>query len=296
MSQKSFKEKYNKTIPLPTLTLISRYHIRYTLLLSAVPLACGLILILLLSVFSKLNLYFLEANGMLPNEQVRDAYFKQVELEIFSVVGYLFLQVFVTAMASFVVMRWATAPFTGAQAMIQKAMENPDRLKPASRWFSESPTFDRLVWLFCLRIKSGGENQVKSRLPSFGANIPFLVKFLAAFTVLSFSTGYVLSIIMGSVYGRIVDLGLHLTKSTGATSLYFLAQQEILQDANTLTTACALGCYFVLGLSISRYMTTMLFVFSKTMHEDRFPISLRSNDIYGELAQTMNQARARVKE
>ena len=296
MSQMSFKQKYNKTIPLPDLSPTSRYHIHYTLLLSAVPLVCGLVLILLLSVFSKLNLYFLEANGMLLDEQVRDAYFKQVELETFSVVGYLFLQVFVTAIASFVVMRWATAPFTGAQKMIRQAMANPNALKPASRWLSESPIFDRLIWLFCLRIKSGGENQVKTPLPSFGTNIPFLVKFLAVFITLSFSTGYVLSIIMESVYGRIVDLGLHLTKSTGATGHYFLAQQEMLQDANTLTTACALACYFVLGLSISRYMATMLFVFSKAVHQDRFPVTLRADDVYSELADTVNQARASIKE
>lgn len=294
MDSGNFKKKFNRTIPVPKLSEIAKYHLQYTLLLSAVPLVCGLLLILLLTVFAKLNLYFLEANGMLLDEQLRDAYFKQVELETFSVVGYLILQVFVTAIASFMVMRWATAPFTGAQKMIQMAMDKPDSMKPASRWLSESPVFDRLVWLFALRVKSGGENQVKEAILPYGTNLPFLGKFLITFTILSFSTGYVLSIIMDSVYKRIIDLALQLTRSTGVTGHYFLAQQDMLKDANTLTTALALLCYFLLGLSISKYMATMLFVFSRAMYEDKFPITLRGSDLFLGLAEAMNRAREKI--
>lgn len=282
----------NKEI-FPKLSGIAKYHIRYTLMLSAVPLICGSLLLMLVSMFSKLNLYFLEANGLLLDEQVRDAYYKQVEIEMFSVLGYLGFQVLVTAIVSLLVMRWATSPFSVAQKTVQRALDNPDTLKPASHWLSESPMFDRMIWLFSLRVKSGGPNQIKEPV-HFGMNLPFLAKFTLSFGILSVCTGYVLSIIMDSVYKRIIDLALQLLRTNRVSSHYFTAQQDMLQDANTFTTGLAMVCYIFLGWQISRYMATMLFVFSRAMHEDKFPISLRSTDLYLGLAETMNKARNKI--
>lgn len=270
------------------------YQLRQTLLLVSIPLLCGLLLLMIFLVFTRLNLYFLEANGLILDEQVRDGYFQQMEMEIGSVIGYLGLQLVVTFIASLVVMRWATAPFNTARRMIKTALESPDQLKPGSRWLSESPAFDRLVWQFALRIRSGGEGQATK--PRFiMINYPFLGKFLVVFGILSVSTGYVMSIIMDTVYGRVVELAIRLVSSRRPIGHYFIAQQEILQTANTFTIGLSMLLYLVLGLQISRYMNNMIFVFSRAIYDDRFPLTLRTNDIYGELADEMNKARKKIR-
>ena len=281
------------TVIFAPLSKVQRYHIRQSIFLASVPLICGTLLLFLLWIFTKLNLFFLESSGMAFDEQIREAYFKQVEIETYGVVGYLLLQVSVSLVASFLVMRWATAPFSSAQLMVEKAMKNPGDLKPSAQWLSESPGFDRVIWAFCLRVKSGGENQVKS-LPQFGLNIPFLIKFVLTYGTLSVSTGYVLSIIMDSVYKRVVDLALQLVKSKGISGHYFIAQQEILQDANNITIVMAMLIYIYMGFQISRHMSSMLFVFSRSIKEDRFPIYLRSGDLYTGLADTLNEARRKI--
>ncbi len=287
------EKRFKNIVIFPALTPLARYRLCYSALLTAVPLACGLVLLMLVSIFSQLNLYFLEANGLPLDEKIRDAYFKQVELEIFSTTGYFALQIVVTAIAAYMVMRWATAPFVNAQTMVRTAIDQPEKLRPASSWLSESPAFDRVIWLFCLRLKGGGPNQVKELIP-FGTNFPFLAKFLLTFGTLSLSTGYVLSIIMDSVYRRVVELAVHLVNSGKMGSHYFLAQQQILQDANTLTTSLAMLIYFFLGLKISRYMAVMIFVFSRAIKEDSFPLTLRATDLYGSFAKTLNEARQKT--
>ncbi len=287
-----FHSLKNKVI-FANLSDVQRYHLFYTFILSIVPLCCGLLLLMLISVFSNLNLYFLESNGLMLNEMVREAYFRQVESEMISVAGYLAFQVLVTSVVSFLVMRWATAPFSSAHKTVKTAMENPEGLRPSPRWLSESPAFDRIIWLFSLRVKSGGENQVKEMV-RFGTNLPFFAKFLLTFGVLSVSTGYVLSIIMDSVYKRVIDLALQLVKTNSTVSHYFLAQQDILVDANTVMICLSMFIYFVIGFHISRYMATMLFVFSRAIYEDKFPITLRSVDLYTELAEILNKARNRI--
>jgi hypothetical protein len=293
MSKDDFNAFKNKVI-VPPFSSILKYHIRYAIFLASVPLICGVLLLLLLWVFTTLNLYFFEANGMLVDEQIRGAYFKQVELETYGVIGYLILQVAVSLVASFLVMRWATAPFSSGEAMVRTAMDDPANLKPSSKWMSESPAFDRVIWLFCLRVKSGGENQVKD-FPSYGLNIPFLAKFLLTFGTLSVSTGYVLSIIMDSVYRRIVELSFQLVKSKNFSGHYFVAQQEILQTATNLTIGVAVLIYLYMGIQISKHMSNMLFVFSRAVRDDRFPIYLRAGDLFTGLADTMNKARERIK-
>lgn len=275
-------------------TTITRYQLRYTAFFALVPIISSLLLFLLLYVFSSLNLYFLEAHGLILNEDVRAAYYNQMQMEVWSVAGYLGLQVLATALVAYFVMQWSTAPFLDAQRSVEAAIDNTGRIKP-SRWFSESPTFDRLVWLFCLRIKSGGENPVNETIPPFGANLPFLAKFLLAFGALAFCNGYVTAIVLDSVYGRVVDLALHLLRQTsGSANHYFLAQQAMLRDANVAAGGFAMALYFLLGLQVSRYMGSMLFVFSRALHEDRFPITLRSSDLYQPLADRMNEARAKI--
>lgn len=276
---------------------VARYHARYTLLLSAVPMLCGVVLMLLLSVFARLNLYFLEANGMLVNEQVREAYYSQVQTETMGMAGFLLLQIVVTAAVSIVVMRWASAPFTNATRTIETAMNDPEKLQPSSRVLSESPFFDRVVWFFALRVKSGGANQIKDVTSNFIANVFFFAKFAFTFGTLSIVTGYFMGITIGGVYSKIVSLAIQLVKNANMTAAghYFAAQEEVLRDATTITTVVSIIVYLVIGTRISRYMSTMIFVFSRALEEDRFPIQLRTDDIYHGLAAVLNKARERIR-
>jgi hypothetical protein len=286
----------NRTIIAP-LGPIARYHLHNVLLLTAVPFLCGIVLLMLLTVFAKLNLYYLEANGLLIDEQVRDAYYSQVQTETLGVGGYLLLQLAVTAVVSVIVMRWASAPFQSATRVIETALTNPSGLKPVNRWLSESPFFDRIIWLFALRVKNGGENQVKDSGGRFTANIFFLLKFWATFATLSIATGYFMGIIISTVYERIISLALALVraKNMSASQHFFEAQQDILHDATTITTIVSLIVFFLIGLRISRYMSTMLFVFARALEEDRFPVQLRTDDVYHALGTIMNRAREKIR-
>jgi len=276
------------------LSKIQKYHIRYSIFLGSVPLICGSILLLLLWVFTKLNLFYLESRGMVLDPQIREAYFSQVQMETFAVIGYLVLQVAVSLVASFLVMRWATAPFATSERQVKVAMSTPDKLKPEVNWMSESPAFDRIVWQFCLRIKAGGENTVKD-LPYFGLNYPFLIKYFLTYGALSVSTGYVLSIIMDTIYRRTVELGLQLVRTKEIGQHYFLAQQDILKDATYFAMILSICIYLWIGVLISKQMSNMLFVFSRAIKDDRFPIYLRMGDLYTGLAETLNEARTKIK-
>ncbi len=276
---------------------VGRYRLRYAALLTFVPFLCGIVLLLLLSVFSKLNLFYLETSGLVIDDQIRDAYYTQVQTETMSVAGFLLLQLVVTAIVSVVVMRWASAPFTNAARTIETAVSNPEKLRPLSRWFSESPYFDRVVWLFALRIKNGGDAQLKDRSPKFVANLLFLVKFWCSFAILSVITGYFMGIIISTVYGKIIALAFDLVKNANLKGAqhFFAAQQEVLIDATWITTATSLVVYFVIGVQISRYMTTMIYVFARAIEEDRFPVQLRADDVYQGLAVTLNRAREKIR-
>lgn len=272
------------------LTAADRYQIKYILLLVSIPLFCSTLLLLLFTVFAELNLYFLEANGLILDEQVREGYFQQLGIEIFSVIGYLGLQLLATLVAAVVAMRWAAAPFSAALKTVNSAIEKEGPIRAHTRWLSESPYFERVIGQFAKNVRQGKKGTI-GKPQAFATNYPFLVKFAITFGILSLSTGYVMSIIMDSVYLRIVNLALYTVKANQFVGHYFLAQQNILQKANTFTVGLSLLLYFLVGLQISRYMGTMIFVFSRAIHEDRFPITLRSTDIYPELASTLNEAR-----
>ena len=284
----------NLTTPLGP---VGMYHLRCTLVLSSVPFLCGIVLMLLISVFAKLNLYYLESNGLLVDDQVRDAYYSQVQIETMNVAGFLLLQLVVTAIASIIVMRWASAPFTNAARTVQQALDQPDLLRPRSRLLSESPFFDRVVWLFALRVKNGGGAQQKDPSSHFLANLLFLVKFYCTFDILSVVTGSFMYSTIGTVYEKIVALSIQLMKNTSmnAAQHYFAAQQEVLRDATTITTATSLIIYFVIGLKITQYMSTMIWVFARSLEDDRFPLQLRSNDVYHGLAAVLNRGREKIK-
>ncbi len=288
--------KWFKKEIFPPIKPVLRYQLNQTFMLSLVPLICGMLLLFLLMIFSKLNLYYLESNGLILDEQVRDAYFHQVQLELFDVVWFLVMQLVATAAAAYVIMRWASSPFLSAKKMIMIAGNVPEKLQPASNFLTESHIFDRYIWSFCLRVKGGGENTlVHAPLPYTGVNFLFLLKFFLTFTTLSIITGYVMGIILSSVYERIVSLAIGLVRNTKVMSHYFLAQQDMLKDATYIMIIVSLVVYFFMGISISKYMSEMIYVFCRALKEDRFPVTLRGNDLYHDLADTMNQARKQIK-
>ncbi|MGE3262630.1 MAG: hypothetical protein AB7K68_12685 [Bacteriovoracia bacterium] len=291
---KTAKEHLNTNIPLPRVNPQVSYQIRQAFLLSLVPLFCGMLLMLLLFVFAKLNLYYLEANGLILDSQVRDAYYLQVQVEILGVIGFLVAQTLMTAAVTFVVMRWATAPFTNAYRMLELAVNSPDAMKPMSRWLSESPKFDSVIFDFCRKIRGEQTAPAQETDTYFQINLRFLVKFLAATAALSVLTGYVTTIIFGTIYRHIVDLALQLVQSSRSMPHYFLAQEEILSDGAFLLSLISFAVFACLGIQIARYMANMVFVFSRAIQEDKFPITLRSNDVYKDLAAALNEARVKI--
>lgn len=287
-------QRLRKKVPLPSINPQAKYRIRQSFLLSLVPLLCGIVLSLLLFVFAKLNLYYLEANGLILDGQIRDAYYLDVATEFLGVLGYLALQMLVTSLVAFVVMRWATAPFAAAYRLVELALNSAEGPRPFSRWLSESPRFDRVVWGFCQRLRQGGEKVELKTLPFFPLSFRFLVKFVIVAAGLSWATGYVMGIIFGSIYRHIVDLALRLVQNSPSLPHYFLAQEEILAEATLLLAGLSFLTFVVIGFRIARYMGNMIFVFSRAIREDKFPISLRSDDVYQDLAALMNEAREKI--
>ena len=118
-----------------------------------------------------------------------------------------------------------------------------------------------------------------------------------AFVTLSVLTGYSMGIVISSVYDRITALAFTLVKNSSliASQHFFAAEQDILYDATMITMFTSLVIYLVIGLQISRYMTSMIFVFSRAIEEDRFPVQLRLTDVYHGLATVLNRARDRMR-
>ena len=129
------------------------------------------------------------------------------------------------------------------------------------------------------------------------ANMSFLLKFWITFGILSVTTGNLMGIVIAQVYEKILSLAFALVNATNLPNSqhFFAAQQEILHDATTISTGVAMTAYFFIGLNISRYMTTMLYVFTRALEEDRFPVQLRLTDVYHGLAAIMNNARQKIR-
>lgn len=289
------KERLTKKIPFPVANLPVKYQVRMSVLLSLVPLLCGVLLMMLVFVFSKLNLFYLESNGLILDEQVRDAYYTQVQLEILGVIGYLLIQSVFTALLAYVAMRWATAPFANAYRMVEKFMNSPEEPQKQSRWLSESPAFDDMIFAFCQRLRAGDKVAPGRTVRMHYFNFRFLVKFLAMCAALSILTGYVMEIIFGVIYRHIVDLALQLIQSNQSMPHYFLAQSEILSQGAYLLSVVSFVAFTLFGLTISRYMANMIFVFSRAIQNDKFPLTLRGTDIYHDLGGILNEAYERFR-
>jgi len=274
---------------------LDAFHVRWAIYLSSVPLISSLILVLLLFVFAKLNLFVLEGAGMVVDERLREAYYDTILLEMspdLLLVGLLLLLTFAVGWIS---ARWATSPFRDAEKLIWTALHEPAELRRPRKWLSESPEFEALLWSHSEKVAGRDPNAGGGRIPSVTFTPLFSLKFLAVFIPLAVVTGFFLGNVLTSAYMRIVSLALGLVRDPGVVQHYFLSQQEILTDATVLVSSFALLAYLLMGMSLSRYMATMIFVFARGIVEHRFPLKLRGTDIYNSLARTLNEANERLR-
>ena len=282
----SWKKTLNRQIDLK-INPITDYQIGQTALLTAVPFFSALLLFVMLFIFSKLNLYFLEANGAVDDPQVREAYFQEVQIAIFRASGYFALLLTATAALSYVVTSWAVAPFRAAEKLLRHNKEHPGTIIQNSRFLSEIPGMDRIFREFALGTLKKPNAGEETYIP--GKSYVFMAKYLAIFIFLSTITGYSLGIILSSTYEEIVSLGLRLIPSARHIGYYFSEQEDILNKATLILSVAALAIYIYIGIRMLRYMTVMCMIFCRAVQENRHPLRLRGDDIYHGLAAIVNE-------
>ncbi len=274
---------------------LEAYHLRWAIYISSVPLISSLILVLLMFVFAKLNLFLLESTGMVIDERLRSAYYDMIAMEISDDLLLIALLISFTFAAGWVAVRWATSPFRDAEKLIWTSLHEPAALRAPRKWLSESPEFEALLWSYAQRLSGKQHSLWTGRIPVVTFNPLFSLKFLAVFGPLSVVTGFFLGNVLTSAYTKVISMAVSLTRDPGAVQHYFISQQEILVDATVIVSSFAFLAYLLMGMSISRYMATMIFVFGRGVVETRFPLKLRGTDIYNSLANTLNEADQRLR-
>jgi hypothetical protein len=116
------------------LSKVRAYQLRCSFLLTAVPLLCLVVLTALLFNFAQMNLFFLENKGMLIGEELRQAYFDQVQLELHDVIWFVVALYFLTLGISFMVMGWAVSPFVNGEKVLRQALANSDKPPAQTDW------------------------------------------------------------------------------------------------------------------------------------------------------------------
>lgn len=276
------------------LSPVESFKLRFAFLISIIPVVSALIPFSLILVFSKLNLYYLEGNGVLIDPQVRTAYYDQVITEVLPLLGYFGVLLLLSVPIGWIVMNWVTYPFVVAENSLKKVLESGERVSVNSSWQTESADFDETVQAYITSVV-GKENPKKLQEPviRYSLNYKFLFKFVAVFLPLSLISSLALRILIESVYGKIVSLALNLLHGRTIQSHYILAQQEVLEDAQRIMFIVSLLAYALFGRFLSHHISTMIYVFTRAMRESKFPIRLRPTDIYHQLAETLNSLHAK---
>ena len=267
----------------PRLSLVQRYRLKCSLLLTSVPLFCSIILTSLLFCFSQLNLYYLENGGLIVNDGVRKAYHDQINMELTDVGWYVMMLFAITFLVSFLLMGWAVSPFVNAEKVLRSALASPDKKLHETDWLSESPVFHKLIWGLAQRLKDRVFAFDDIAEPKYQFNYRFFLKFVVSFYTISVATGYVLGIILNTVYLKIVSLATHLVRME-QRGYYFLAQEELLKAGVSLMVVISCLVYAVIGYYVTRYLGNMIFVFSRAIKQHHFPLKLRHSDVYHGLA------------
>lgn len=266
-----------------SLSRVRMYQLKCSLLLTSVPLICSASLTALLFFFAQQNLYFLENGGLIISEAVRQAYHDQVVLELFDVMwllGALFLFTFVI---SFMLVGWAVSPFVNAEKVLLSALADNNKLQTENDWLSESPAFHKVIWGLTQCLKNKKDMLTDLESPTYKFAWRFYLKFAASFYAVSIATGYILGVLLNTVYVKIVSLAVNLMKMN-KSGYYFLAQEELLRVGSILMIVLSCLVYAIIGFYLTRYMSNMLFVFIRAVKEHHFPLKLRDSDVYHGLA------------
>lgn len=286
---------------------ITKYKLRNAFYIALVPFFSSITVIAIILIFTKLNLYFLESNGLIINPEIRRAYYDQMIQHILPLLGFFGLLVIGSGAIGYVVVSWATSPFTDAKKILDELLladeTNAKKAVHKSRfWLTESPDFTQVIQEFIEQMLTGkiaGRTKNKVPMPS---NFRFIIKFGLVFTALSIISAYTLGIFIGSVYERVLSLGIsfiNVSSGNAVTSIkghFFTAQQEILQDVLWVVMGISILVYIFLARKIENYMDNMIWVFSRSLRENRFPLRLRAADLYHDLADTINRSYHKFKD
>lgn len=287
--QLSLVERMQRVVLFRNLSRVEKFKLKYALLLAFIPAVCSVVPLLLVFVFSKLNLYYLEGNGVIIEPQIRVAYYDQVISEILPIMGYFIGLLALTTPVAWIVMNWVTYPFIRAEKAIRKLLSSGERIDINSGWQAENIDFEETVTAYLKAIsepKSAEKNQEET--VRYSLSYSFLFKFLAVFVPLGLIAAGVLRVLIDSAYGKIVSLALNLLHGRSVQSHYIIAQQEVLEDAQAIMLFISLLAFGLIGRSLSHHISTMIFVFTRAMREGKFPIRLRPTDIYHSLAEALN--------
>jgi hypothetical protein len=272
----------------PKLNRVRQYQFKCAWLLTAVPLVCAVTLSSIMFFFAQLNLYYLENSGLIVSDQIRQAYYIQVQMQLLEtgwIIACLFL---VTFIVSVVIMNWAVSPFVNAETVLRAALKDPKGKREESDWLSESPLFHHVIWGLAQRLSDNTHAFDKIDEPQYRFNFRFMFKFVCSFFAVSMMTGYVVGIVLNTVYLKIVDLAISLVRMN-QRGYYFVAQEEMLKTGVTFMIALCCLVYLIIGIYVTRYLSNMLFVFTRAVKERHFPLKLRDSDVYHSLADAISE-------
>jgi hypothetical protein len=272
------------------LNAVQSYKLKYSLFLTMVPMFTTLILVVQLFIFSMLNLYYLEGNGLIVDEQVREAYYHQVIGEVIPMSIYVLFIIIANFALGYVVLSWAVSPFVCAEKKIRGFTGKNIATNNANHFLSENSLIDAAVNSFLSELETGKRHpELDNKAPLFKLSVSFLARYLAIFAFLSVMTGYALGLLLNVTFMKVVSLALNVAHGQVIRGHFFTAQSEVLELGVTISIITSIMAYLFIGYIIAKYMSTMVMVFHRAFQERRFPIHLRKTDIYQSLAEAINE-------
>lgn len=286
-------KNFNITKPI---SRVARYKIQTALLLTLVPVLSALLLLIQLLIFSMLNVYYLEGNGLIISEVMRSAYYDRVISEMLPGI-LLLLGLTASCFAiNYIVMNWVAAPFVTAEKLIRSFTGNVAELKQSSTWLSENSDMQLAVHEFLKDLSSKNSKPSEQKKPVFHLSIGFLIKFITVYVLCSTITAGILASILFAAYNKTVAIALSLMHNMNDRSgHFFTAQEQVLSLGLYVTFVASIFVYAIIGYKIARYMATMVMVFHRSFRERRYPIQLRKTDVYLSLAEAINEKVALLK-
>lgn len=278
----------NRKIRIP---LIFAYKLRVATSIALVPMLTAAMVAALLFIFLKLNLFHMEALGLVINEEVRGAYYDHVIRELMVEIPTILTLIIAIFFLGFIVVSWAVSPFVRAERLIRRTcLSSHDREFRYDVHFTEDANFDALVRDFVQEVESGLPVEPTGLIVRRRTQWRFLFEYFLVFGVISALSGAVFSAVFLSVYERVVSLSLQLVMVRNLKGHYFNAQQDMLADILNFTVTFSFVAYLWIGRVVHRHLSVNLYVFSRVIAEARFPIALRPGQTFYGLADALNRA------